>query len=118
MQTAVLHTNRKLWNIKTSIRDGDIGNMRSGIFQATRLSRLSIRCYARRAPRTRVGQYIEDIGDESTQASQRTLKAVRTVGAFSIVTVICSLLWASSMSAPVKEERVEAGDLSTDIRTR
>lgn len=70
----------------------------------------------KKQPKTRFGKYIDDIADESTHASQKTLKTVRMVGAGSVIAVICSLFWASSMSATVKEEQANAGNLAQDIR--
>lgn len=69
-------------------------------------------------PKNKVSQFIDDIGREETKTSQNTLKTVRYLGGFTIVTVLCSLLWASSMSAPVKETVVDLGDLSEDVRRK
>lgn len=55
------------------------------------------------------------IGDENSKESQMTLKIVRRIGAFSIVTVLCLLFWASSMTEPVYE-KVEMPDLKKDVR--
>lgn len=80
-----------------------------------RLFPLGVRFYAKQ-PKNRVSKFIDDIGKEDTKASQNTLKTVRWMGAITVITVCCSLFWASSMSAPVKEKEVDLGDLTKDIR--
>lgn len=64
----------------------------------------------------KLNNLVHRIGDEKTAASQNTIKVVRMIGAGSIIVVLCSLFWASSMSAPVKETYIEPVDLSKDVR--
>lgn len=77
--------------------------------QMFRLATRATRHYARRL-------VIDRIGDENTKESKATLKAVRMFGAGTVIAVVCLLFWASSMSAPVREELVEVRDLAKDIR--
>lgn len=76
------------------------------------------RLYSVKSKARELNKYIDRIGDENTKESQKTLKAVRMIGATSIIVVICSLMWASTLSAPVKETPVVVTDLSKDIRER
>lgn len=76
---------------------------------------LGVRFYAN-PPKNKVSKFIDDIGKEDTKTSQNTLKTVRWMGGATVIAVLCSLFWASSMSAPVKEKEVDVGDLSKDIR--
>lgn len=76
------------------------------------------RAYSVKSKAKNLNKLIDRIGDEKTQESQKTIKAIRMVGAGSVVLVLCSLFWASSLSAPVKETPVEIGNLSVDVRDR
>lgn len=77
------------------------------------------RAYSVKSKAQSFNKLIDRIGDEKTKESQKTIKAVRMVGAGSIVLVLCSLFWASSLTAPVKESPVvEIGNLAQDIRNR
>lgn len=64
----------------------------------------------------KVNKYINRIGDEKTKESQATIKAVRMLGAGTVIVVLCSLLWTSTLSAPVKEKIPDYEDLSKDVR--
>lgn len=66
--------------------------------------------------KTKPKSFMDKIGDEKTKESQKTIKIVRMIGAGSIVTVLCSLFWASSLTAPVKETYEDVPDLSRDVR--
>lgn len=81
---------------------------------ATRSSRVGLLTKRTYAAKRKL--LLDKIGDENTKESQRTLKVVRYIGAGSVITVLCSLLWASSLSAPVKETIVEIPDLKKDVR--
>lgn len=70
------------------------------------------------ASKNKINTFIDKVGNESTKESQRTIKVIRTIGAGSVIAVICSLIWASSMSAPVKESFEEVPNLSKDVRLR
>lgn len=79
---------------------------------------LSRRNYAIKQQAKKINLYLDKIGDENTKESQKTIKIVRMIGAGTVITVICSLLWASTLSAPVKEVLPEIDDLSKDVRRR
>ncbi|OBA20692.1 hypothetical protein METBIDRAFT_25094, partial [Metschnikowia bicuspidata var. bicuspidata NRRL YB-4993] len=76
----------------------------------------SHRAYSVKSKAKDFNKLLDQIGDEKTLASQNTLKYVRRVGAGSIIIVICSLFWASSLTAPVKESPVDVGNLAQDVR--
>ncbi|GEQ67690.1 hypothetical protein JCM33374_g1355 [Metschnikowia sp. JCM 33374] len=78
----------------------------------------SVRAYSVKSRAKSFNKLIDRIGDEKTKESQKTIKAVRMVGAGSVILVICSLFWASSLTAPVKESPVELGNLAQDVRNR
>lgn len=75
------------------------------------------RSYSVKKQAKKFNSLMDKIGDENTKESQKTIKVVRMIGAGSIITVICSLLWASSASAPVKENYELVPDLSKDVRS-
>lgn len=75
------------------------------------------RSYSVKKQAKKFNSLMDKIGDENTKESQKTIKVVRMIGAGSIITVICSLLWASSASGPVKEKYEQAPDLSKDVRS-
>lgn len=77
---------------------------------------LSRRTYSIKDQGHKVNAYINRIGDEKTKESQATIKAVRMLGAGTVIVVLCSLLWTSTLSAPVKEKIPEYQDLSKDVR--
>lgn len=74
------------------------------------------RLYSIKGKRQQINRVLDKIGDENSSEAQKTLKIFRTIGGVSVIVVLCSLLWASSLSAPVKETPVEVGDLSRDVR--
>ncbi|KAM9938793.1 hypothetical protein OXX80_001711 [Metschnikowia pulcherrima] len=82
------------------------------------LSTFAIRTYSVKTKAKNFNKFLDRIGDEKTAVSQKTIKAVRMVGAGSIILVICSLFWASSLTAPVKETPVDMGNLTHDVRDR
>lgn len=77
---------------------------------------LSTRNYSIKDQGQKVNSYIKRIGDEKTRESQATIKAVRMLGAGTVIVVLCSLLWTSTLSAPVKEKTTDYQDLSKDVR--
>lgn len=68
----------------------------------------------------KVKLFIKKVGDENSKESQKTIKVVRMIGAGSVITVLCTLFWASAMSGPtnVRETYVDIPDLSKDIRSK
>lgn len=90
---------------------------RSSIRVASGLSLQLKRSYVIKQKAKEFNKLLDKIGDESTKESQKTIKVVRIIGAGSIITVLCTLLWASTLSAPVKETYEEVPDLSKDIRS-
>lgn len=86
------------------------------LLQASRPTVSALRTYSIRTQAKKINKYIDRIGDESTKELQRTIKIVRKVGGISIIVVLCSLLWASSLSAPVKETAPVVPDLTIDVR--
>lgn len=86
-------------------------------FKCTRVLLLNPhRGYAIKQQAKKFNKLLDRIGDEKTSESQKTIKVVRMIGAGSVITVVCSLLWASTLSAPVKETYEEIPDLSKDVR--
>lgn len=84
---------------------------RAGVF-------VPVRQYSIREQGRKINKVLDRIGDDRTSEAQTTLKVVRMVGGLSVIVVICSLLWASSMSVPIKEQHVEHNDLSKDVRAK
>lgn len=85
-----------------------------------RFSRVLIsgsRSYSVKKQANKFNKLMDKIGDENTKESQKTIKVIRKIGAGSIIIVICSLLWASTLSAPVKETYEEIPVLSKDVRS-
>lgn len=74
------------------------------------------RNYAIKSQAKKFNKLLDRIGDEKTSESQKTIKVVRLIGAGSVITVVCSLLWASSLQAPVKEKYEDVPDLLKDVR--
>lgn len=58
---------------------------------------------------------LNKITDENLQASITTLKYLRLIGGFSIIVVLSSILWASTLTEPVREE-ITIPDLGKDVR--
>lgn len=74
------------------------------------------RTYSVKQKAKKLNSLMDRIGDENTKESQKTIKVIRIIGAGSVITVLCSLLWASSVSAPVKEKYEQVPDLTKDVR--
>lgn len=62
-----------------------------------------------------INSKINRIGQEDSQESKTVLSAVRKAGALSIVLVLASLMWNSTMSAPVPSPEPVV-DIEQDVR--
>lgn len=60
---------------------------------------------------------IDEVGDEESQASKKTISILRKIGVGSIVVVLCLLGYAALNEKPKIEEKEEELDLSKDIRS-